>query len=81
MDLCLFFFLKFAKKSVLMPSITILLIPHSYHTGFSQSNFGEGNSLPSQTKFAVSLWGPRLWNKFLNQEQKNMTYVMALKCQ
>ena len=50
-------------------------ISYRYPTGFSQSNFVEGNTLSNQTKFAVSIRGPRLWNWLLNQEQKNMAYV------
>ena len=44
-------------------------IYHRYPTGFSQSNFVEGNILSNQTKFAVSSRGLRLWNRLLNQEQ------------
>ena len=54
-------------------------ISHRYPTGFSQSNFVESNVLLNQTKFAVSCRGPRLWNKILNQEQKNMSYINAFK--
>ena len=45
-------------------------ISHWYLTGFSQSNFLEGNILPNRTKFAVLSRGPRLWKRLLNQEQK-----------
>ena len=54
-------------------------ISHRYPTGFSQSNFVEGNILSNQTKFAVSSRGPRLWNRLLNQEQKNMAYINGFK--
>ena len=40
-----------------------------YPSGFSQSNFVEGNILLNQTKFAVSSRGPRPWNRLLNREQ------------
>ena len=54
-------------------------ISHRYPTGFSQSNFVEGNILSNQTKFAVSSRGLRLWNRLLNQEQKNMAYINGFK--
>ena len=50
-------------------------ISDRYPTGFSQSNFVEGNILSKQTKFAVSSRGPRIWNRLLNQEQKNMANI------
>ena len=50
-----------------------------YPKGFSQINFVEGNILSNQTNFAVSSWDPRLWNRFLNQEQKNMAYINGFK--
>ena len=50
-------------------------ISHRYPAGFSQSNFVEGNILSNQTKFAVSSRGARLWNRLLNQEQKDMGYI------
>ena len=37
-------------------------ISHRYSTGFSQSNFVEGNILSNQKKFAVSSRGPWHWN-------------------
>ena len=54
-------------------------ISYRYPTGFSQSNFVEGNTLSNQTKFAVSFRGPSLWNWLLNQEQKNMTYISCFR--
>ena len=45
-------------------------LSHGYPTGFSQNSFVEGHILSSQTKFAVSSRGPRVWNRLLNQEQK-----------
>ena len=54
-------------------------ISHRYPTGFSQNNFVEGNIVSDQTKFAVSSRGPRLWNRLLNQEQKNMAYINGFK--
>ena len=54
-------------------------ISHRYPTGFSQNNFVEGNIVSDQTKFAVSSRGPRLWNRLLNQEQKNMAYISGFK--
>ena len=56
-------------------------ISHQYLTGFKQSNFVEGTILSNQTKLSVSSRGPSLWNRLLNQEQKNMKYIMALKTQ
>ena len=54
-------------------------ISHCYPAGFSQSNFAEGNILSNQIKFAVSSRGPRLWNRFLYQEQKKMIYINGFK--
>ena len=54
-------------------------ISHWYPTRFSQSNFIKGNILSNQTKFAVLSWGPRLWNRLLNQEPKNMAYINDFK--
>ena len=54
-------------------------ISHLYPTGFSQSNFVEGHILSNQTKFAVSSRDPRLWNRLLNQEEKNMAYINGFK--
>ena len=52
---------------------------HRYPTGYSQSNFVEGNILSNHTKFAVSSQGPRLWNRISNQKQKNMAYINDFK--
>ena len=52
---------------------------HRYPTGFSQSNFVESNILSIQTKFVVLPRGARVSNRFLNQEQKNMTYINGFK--
>ena len=54
-------------------------ISHQYPTRFSQSNFVKGNVLSYQTKFAVLSRGARLWNRLLNQEQKNMAYINGFK--
>ena len=54
-------------------------ISHRYPTGFSQSNFVEGNILSKQTKFAASSRGPRIWNRLLNQEQKSMASINGFK--
>ena len=54
-------------------------ISHRYPTGYSQSNFVEGNILSNQTNFAVSSRGPRLWNQLLNQEQDNVAYINGFK--
>ena len=54
-------------------------ISHRYPTGLGQSNFVESNILSNQTKFAVSSRGRRLWNRILNQEQKNMAYINGFK--
>ena len=54
-------------------------ISHCYLTGFSQSNFVEGNIWSKQTKYAVWSPGLRLWNGLLNQEQKNMAYINDFK--
>ena len=35
--------------------------------------------MSDQKKFAVSSRGPRLWNRLLNQEQKNMAYISGFK--
>ena len=50
-------------------------ISHRYPSGLSQSNFVEGNIVSNQTKFPVSSRGSSLWNRLLNQEQKNMAYI------
>ena len=52
---------------------------HRYPTGYSQSNFVEGNILSNQAKFAVLSRGPRLWNRLLYQEQKNIAYINGFK--
>ena len=49
-------------------------ISHRYATGFSQSDFVEGNILSNQTKSAVSSQGRRLRNRLLNQEKKHGIY-------
>ena len=54
-------------------------ISHRCPTGFSQSNFVEGNILSNQIKFAVSFRGPRLWNQLLNEEQNNVAYINGFK--
>ena len=35
--------------------------------------------MSNQTKFAVLSRGPRLWNRLLNQKQKNMAYINDFK--
>ena len=52
---------------------------HPHPTGFSRSNFEEGNILLNQKEFTVSSRGPRLWSRLLNQEQKNMAYINDFK--
>ena len=52
---------------------------HWYPTGFSQSNFAEGNILSNQIKLAVSSRDSRHWNRLLNQQQKNMAYTIGFK--
>ena len=46
-------------------------ICHSYPTRFSQNKFCEKIVILNQTKFAISLQGPRLWNSLLNKEHKD----------
>ena len=45
-------------------------IQHQYSTRFSKNSFVESQLVYSQTKFSVLSWGPRLWNKLLDQQQK-----------
>ena len=45
-------------------------IQHQYSTRFSKNSFVESQLVYSQTKFFVLSWGPRLWNKLLDQQQK-----------
>ena len=52
---------------------------HRYPTGFSQTNFVEGNILSNQTKLAVLSRGSRVSNRILNQEQKTWDTLMLLK--
>ena len=54
-------------------------ISYRYPRGIIQSNFVESSILSNQTKFAVSSRGPRLSNRLLNQEQKNMAYINGFK--
>ena len=54
-------------------------ISQRYSTWFSQSKFVEGNIQSHQTKIAFSLWGPKFWNRLLNQEQKSVTYINDFK--
>ena len=46
-------------------------IYHQCSTRFSKNSFVENQLAYSQTKFLVSLRGPRLWNKLLGQQQKS----------
>ena len=45
-------------------------IQHQYSTRFGKNSFVESQLVYSQTKFSVLSWGPRLWNKLLDQQQK-----------
>ena len=54
-------------------------IQHQYSTRFSKNSFVESQLVYSQTKFSVSLRGPRLWNKLLDQQQKSLYHETSFK--
>ena len=54
-------------------------IQHQYSTRFSKNSFVESQLVYSQTKFSVSSWGPRLWNKLLDQQQKSLDRETSFK--
>ena len=56
-------------------------IQHQYWTRFSNSSFVEIQLVYRQTKFSVSLRGPRLWNKLLDQQQISLDSETSLKNQ
>ena len=54
-------------------------INHSYPTRFSNNRFVEKKIFLTQTKFAVSSRGPRLWNNLLNTQQRTMEREISFK--
>ena len=53
-------------------------VDHSYSTRFSINNFQFPRS--SQTsRFSIILRGPKLWNEFLNNEDKNIPKLFTFK--
>ena len=54
-------------------------INHSYPTRFSNNRFVEKKVFLTQTKFAVSSRGPRLWNNLLNSQQRTMEREISFK--
>ena len=54
-------------------------IQHIYPTRFSKNSFVENQLVYSQTKFAVSSRGPRLWNNILDQQQKAIDHETIFK--
>ena len=54
-------------------------IQHQYSTRFSKNSFVESQLVYSQTKFSVLSWGPRLWNKLLDQQQKFLDRETSFK--
>ena len=54
-------------------------VNHQYPTRFSQNNYYQGNIKLSQTKFAISSRGPRLWNNILTHAQKQCTSKCSFK--
>ena len=54
-------------------------INHLYPTRFSNNRFVEKKIFLTQTKFAVSSRGPRLWNNLLNTQQRTMEREISFK--
>ena len=54
-------------------------INHSYPTRFSNNRFVEKKIFLTQTKFAVSLRDPRLWNNLLNTQERTMEREISFK--
>ena len=54
-------------------------INHSYPTRFRNNRFVEKKIFLTQTKFAVSSRGPRLWNNLLNTQQRTMEGEISFK--
>ena len=54
-------------------------ISHQYPTRFRQNNFAQRKIKLSQTKFAISSRGPRLWNNILTPVQKQCTSQNSFK--
>ena len=52
---------------------------HQYPTRFRQNNFAQCKIKLSQTKFAISSRGPRLWNNILTPVQKHCTSQNSFK--
>ena len=82
LNIYLVFTFMFKIKRVTVPAAfrnDFREISHHYPARFSQSNFVVGNILSNQTKLAVSSRGQRLWNRLLNQQQKNMAFINGFK--
>ena len=54
-------------------------VNHQYPTRFSHNNYSQGKIKLSQTKFAISSRGPRLWNNILTPVQKMCTSKCSFK--
>ena len=72
----------FQVKNNTMPSALLEKFPltqDNYPTNFSKNNFKEPKLNLSITKFAISSWGPRLWNKLTTKETKALIYGKLFK--
>ena len=54
-------------------------VNHSHSTRFSLNCFELPRSLKT-SKFSILLRGPKLWNQFLNNEEKNSPTIDSFKC-
>ena len=54
-------------------------IQRQYSTRFSRNNVVKSQLIYSKTKFSVSLRGPRLWNKLLDQQKISLDRETCFK--
>ena len=53
---------------------------HKYPTNFSHNNFSLKKCSLNSTKYSISFRGPKLWNEFLNTDEKQISsYNLFLK--
>ena len=45
-----------------------------YHTNFSLKNFSLKKCCLNSAKYSISFRGPKLWNDFLNTDEKQISY-------
>ena len=52
---------------------------HKYLTKFSENCFSLKAISPTSTKYCISFWGPKIWNKFLRPQFVDTLFIIRLR--